>query len=342
MTPIAGVFDQLYEQVGQRTAEVGLRVDVEAMGVSDRTGHLPLDPPGLVSPNGACRMVRAADGWIAVNLARDEDRDLVPAWLHGEFGEEPWPQIERLAAGRSREDLIADATLLGLPVAAVGELRVGHLHIPATIEGPRLARFAGAPLKVIDLSALWAGPLCGAILAAMGAEVVKVETSARPDPGRTSTPELFERLNGAKTDITIDISDPAHREWLREEVALADIVISSARPRGVASLGLEPRTKLQGSPGAVWVAITGYGWYGPERERVAFGDDAAAAGGLVRWTETGEPHFLGDALADPLTGMAAAVGALDGLRERGGRIVYPSLARVAAGAAFHAGLKPAP
>jgi len=339
VSPIQDVFDHLHEQVSERTARVGLRVDVAALGVSDRTGHLPLGPPGLVSPNGACRMVRAADGWIAVNLARDEDRGLVPAWLHGEFGEEPWAQIERLAAERIRADLVAGATLLGLPVAAVGELRVDHLQVPAAIEGPRLARVAGAPLKVIDLSALWAGPLCGAILAAMGAEVVKIETSARPDPGRTSTPELFQRLNGAKTDITIDLSDAAHREWLREEVTSADLVISSARPRGLASLGLEPRTKLQGSPGAVWIAITGYGWYGPERDRVAFGDDAAAAGGLVRWTEAGEPHFLGDALADPLTGMVAAVGALDGLLERGGRIVYPSLARVAAGAAFRAGLR---
>lgn len=284
-------------------------------------------------------MVRAADGWIAVNLAREEDRDLVPAWLHGEVEENAWDQVERLAAGRTRADLISDATLLGLPVAAVGELRVDRLRVPAAVEGPHRARLAGAPLKVIDLSALWAGPLCGAILAAMGAEVVKVETSARPDPGRTSTPRFFQRLNGAKTDIILDFSDPAHREWLRDQVAAADMVISSARPRGLAALGLDPRAKLQGSPGAVWIAITGYGWRGPESGRVAFGDDAAAAGGLVRWTEAGQPHFLGDALADPLTGMAAAVAGLGGLLQRGGRIVCPSLARVAAGAAVHAGLR---
>lgn len=338
MSPIQPALDRLYADVAERTAKVGLRVDVSALGVTDRTGHLPLQPPGRISPNGACRMVRAADGWIAVNLARDEDSDLVPAWLHGDFGEDAWDQIERLAAARPRVDLIADATLLGLPVAAVGELRLDHMQAPAIIEGPRLRRFAGAPLKVVDLSALWAGPMCGAILAAMGAEVIKVETSARPDPTRTTTPAFFRRLNGAKTDITVDISDPAHREWLREEVLTANIVISSARPRGLASLGLRPKDMLERTPGGVWLAITGYGWYGAASERVAFGDDAAAAGGLVRWTEAGEPHFLGDALADPLTGMAAAIGALDALLEDGGRVVCASLAHIASGAASVSGV----
>lgn len=337
MSPVQPALDRLYADVADRTARVGLRVDASSLGVTDRAGHLPLAPPGRISPNGACRMVRAADGWIAVNLARDEDRDLIPAWLHGEFGEDAWDQVERLAAGRIRADLIADATLLGLPVSSVGELHLKHMQAPTAIEGFRLRRFAGAPLKVVDLSALWAGPMCGAILAAMSAEVIKVETSGRPDPTRISTPDFFGRLNGAKTDVTIDLADPTHRDWLREEVATANIVISSSRPRGLASLGLQPKDMLQRSPGGVWVAITGYGWYGAAGERVAFGDDAAAAGGLVRWIG-GEPRFLGDALADPLTGMAAAVGALDALLDDGGQVVCASLAHIAAGAASIAGL----
>lgn len=339
MSPIQDVFDHLYQQVAESTAQVGLRVDVAAMGVSNRTGHLPLGPPGLVSPNGACRMVRAADGWIAVNLARDEDRDLIPAWLQGEFGEEPWIQIERLVAARTRADLVADATLLGLPVAAVGEASATALEAASAIEGSQRTRFAGEPLKVVDLAALWAGPLCGAILAAMGAEVVKIETHCRPDPTRLSTPDFFARLNGSKTDITIELADASHRAWLREEVASADVVISSARPRGLASLELSPREMLRRSPGGVWIAITGHGWYGQAADRVAFGDDAAAAGGLVRWTDAGEPHFLGDALADPLTGMAAAICAVTALLHGGGRIVSASLAHVASGAAFRAGLR---
>ncbi len=337
MSSLRDVFDDLTARIARKTGEIGTEVDVAALGISDRAEHLPLAPPGAVSPNGTCRMVEAADGWIAVNMARDEDRDLIPAWLRGDIGEHAWGQIARFAPERSQASLVADGILLGLPVAAVGEVAVDQMDSPSAPLGPVSHRAAGARLSVLDLSALWAGPMCGAILAAMGAEVTKVETRARPDPTRTATPVFFQRLNGRKRDITLDLSDPAQRAWLEAEVAAADVVISSARPRGLASLRLCPRDRLQGAPGGVWIAITGHGWSGSAGDRVAFGDDAAAAGGLVRWVE-GKPQFIGDALADPLTGMAAAIGALDALRQGGGRLVAPSLAGVAAGAAIRAGL----
>ena len=180
--------------------------------------------------------------------------------------------------------------------------------------------------------------MCGAIFAAMGADVIKVESQSRPDPTRTSTPAFFQRLNGAKTDITIDLSKPDHADWLRVEVMASDMVISGARPRGLASLGLAPRDYLKQTPGGVWIAITGHGWYGALGDRVGFGDDASAAGGLLGRTDDGEPRFLGDALADPFTGLAAAVAGLQALAERGGQIVCASLAHCASGAAFEAGL----
>jgi hypothetical protein len=338
VSPIGAVFDRLQGRVADMTAEVGLRVDVSALGVSDRQGHLDLDPPTRISPNRACRMVRAADGWIAVNLARAEDRDLVPAWLHGEFKDDAWAQVERLAPIRTRAELVADAMLLGLPAGAVGEVRGRALAAAIVIEGPESARRRDQPLRVVDLSALWAGPMCGAILAAMGAEVIKVESVSRPDPTRTTMPEFFRRLNGAKTDIVADFANPEHLAWLRGEVAAADVVISGARPRGLASLGLSPEAMLRGKPGGVWAAITGYGWYGRAPDRVAFGDDAAAAGGLVAWDDD-EPRFLGDALADPLTGLAAAIGILEALGRGGGRLVDASLAGSASGAATEAGLR---
>jgi CoA transferase family III len=341
MSGLDAVFARRFEQIAELSSRIGRRVDVATLGVSDRYGQLPLGEPGRISPNGACRLVRAADGWIAVNLAREEDRDLAPAWLHGDFGEDPWTLVERVASGRTRADLLADAQMLGLPVAAVGELKgFTILGAPTIREGPALAmaRPVGQPLKVVDLSALWAGPMCGAIFAAMGADVVKVESVRRPDPTRISTPEFFRRLNGAKTDVPIDFADPAHLGWLREEVMAADVVIASARPRAFASLGFQPQDVLTGAPGRVWIAITGYGWYSPQNERVAFGDDAAAAGGLVRWIEGGEPRFIGDALADPLTALSATIGALDALIWGGGRLVDASMAHCASGAATEAGL----
>jgi crotonobetainyl-CoA:carnitine CoA-transferase CaiB-like acyl-CoA transferase len=90
---------------------------------------------------------------------------------------------------------------------------------------------------------------------------------------------------------------------------------------------------IAANPGLTWVAVTGYGSTGSMADRVAFGDDAAAAGGLLRWTRSGAPAFAGDALADPITGLAAAVAALEAVREGGGILVDASMAHCAAAAA---------
>jgi crotonobetainyl-CoA:carnitine CoA-transferase CaiB-like acyl-CoA transferase len=151
---------------------------------------------------------------------------------------------------------------------------------------------------VIDLSALWAGPLAGRLLAEWGADVIKVEDPGRPDGFRDGAPTLYERLNAGKQHRPLSLPQAVP---LLEQ---ADVVITSARPRVWQQLGLR---ELPG----VWVQISGYGSSGPWRQRVAFGDDAAVAGGLV--TATDPPAFIGDAIADPLTGMVAAWGALTAL-----------------------------
>ena len=190
-----------------------------------------------------------------------------------------------------------------------------------------------AGVKVLEATTTWAGPMCGAILAAMGAQVVKVESSRRPDPTRATMPAFFQRLNGGKAEQRLDFAASDDRARLFELIAAADVLITSARPRAFAGLGLAPEAVFAANPGLVWVAITGYGWTGGAGERVAFGDDAAAAGGLVRWTNEGEPRFLGDALADPVTGLTAAIGALEAAEAGGGCLVDVAMARCAATAA---------
>lgn len=332
MSPIAPAIEALSARIADLTANSGQRVDVAALNILDRIGLLELHPPGLHSPNRACRMVRAADGWLALNLARDEDRDLVPAWLGCDFGDDAWALIDAHAHAHSRAELIERSILLGLPCGGVGEIVRESPQAPLIrmADGSRTRR---STLKVVDLSALWAGPMCGAILAAMGADVTKVESVRRPDPTRDATPEFFRRLNGQKSDLRLDLTSASDQQRLRDLILDADIFISSARTRAFASLGLDPAHLFAGNPGLVWVAVTGYGWSGEAAQRVAFGDDAAAAGGLVRRTQNNEPHFLGDALADPVTGLAAAEGALRGVSERGGVLVDVSLAGSAAGAA---------
>ncbi len=334
MSPVAGSLRSLAAQIAERAQALGRRVEVDLTAVTSRAGLLPLGRPGLWSANRACRLVQTADGWIAVNLAREEDLTLIPAWLQHDVGDQPWAAVLATARTRSRRDLVEGARLLGLPVGGVGEVTASDLEPPQVRMGTPSSR-RPRRLSVVDLSSLWAGPLCGAVLAGLGAEVVKIESASRPDPSRATTPEFFRRLNGGKAELALDFADPGGRTQLRERILGADVVITSARPRAFAQLGLAPAEVFSAKPDLVWVAISGYGWTGAESDRVAFGDDAAAAGGLVSWTARGSPRFLGDALADPLTGLSAAVGALKALLEGGGVIVDAALARTAAAAAAH-------
>jgi hypothetical protein len=328
--------------VAELTARFGQRVVVEDLGVSDRRGLLQLDPPGLTSPNRACRLIRAADGWIAINLAREEDQELVPAWLRCDPPADLDQAIDEVARTRGAAELLEDGAMLGLPIARVGEA-VGDDPAPPQIAmgQPRDGRPTG-PLRVVDLSALWAGPMCGAILAAMGAAVTKIESISRPDPTRTTTPDFFRRLNGRKAELRVDLTSAGGQAQLWDAVLAADVFITSARPRAFAPLGLDSAEVFAATPGLTWVAITGHGWTGEGAARVAFGDDAAAAGGLVRWLPDGTPNFLGDALSDPVTGLGAAIGALQGVAAGGGVLVDVAMARCAASAASICGIARAP
>jgi len=85
-------------------------------------------------------------------------------------------------------------------------------------------------------------------------------------------------------------------------VDAADIVIESSRPRALARFGLDAAAAV--AAGTTWVSITAYG---RAVDRVGFGDDVAAGSGLVAVDGDGHPVFAGDAIADPLTGLTAAV-----------------------------------
>jgi hypothetical protein len=341
LSVIAPILERYARKISTLTARLGRRVRIGELGITDRAGELPLGPPGgLVSPNGACRMFRAADGWVALNLASEEDRDLVPAWLECDHGGDAWALVEAHAAAIAADTLRDRAILLGLPACRVGEVAWADPE-PTFIarRGFGAARPRESP-QVVDLSALWAGPLCGAVLAAMGCEVTKVESVRRPDPTRLATPDFYRRLNGQKAHLALDLKAPEAQARLRDMVLDADVVITSARLRGLQGIGLDPDSLIAQQPRLRWVAITGYGvgwgregWDHPWAQRVAFGDDAAAAGGLVYWTRDGQPRFAGDALSDPVSGLAAALGALEALTRDSAVIVDVGMALRSARAA---------
>ncbi|MEP6867077.1 MAG: CoA transferase [Novosphingobium sp.] len=303
----------------QAAQAVGGAIDFDPQMALSRDAILNLQAPSLWSPNGHCRLVEAQDGWLAVNLAREDDRQTVPAWIGSALEDEPWDAV--ITGSRQEEcaTIIERAILLHLPVAKVGEAAPA----PAPILHKAAPRVA--PLKVLDLSALWAGPYCGGLLAEAGLVVTKVDAPSRIDPTARNTPQLDERLNGLKRRCSLSFESSAFAKMLNE----ADVLITSGRPHALARLGLNETTMFMRNPNLLWIAITAQGWRGDAAMRVGFGDDTAAAGGLIGWAGN-NPHFLGDALADPITGLRAATLALEAIARGETGLIDVALAPTAA------------
>ncbi|WP_329242775.1 CoA transferase [Streptomyces sp. NBC_01478] len=282
-----------------------------------------MERPGRTSANGSCHLLRAADGWAAVNLARPDDLAAVPALL-ALLGSPDEAGGLRMALPRvAAAEAVESAQLLGIAAASAGSAQGVRPAVRAERWGERRAPRAMAGLRIVDFSALWAGPLCARLLGLAGARVLKVESATRPDGARFGTPAFYRWLHDEHESRVVDFAPGA----LDEIVAEADVVIEASRPRALRRLGLRAEEFFAARPGRVWVGITGYG---RESDRIAFGDDAAVAGGLTGVDPNGDPVFLGDALADPVTGVFAAHAAARSLAAGGGELLCVSMAACAA------------
>ena len=264
---------------------------------------------GTVSAGASCRLLQCTDAWLAVNLARNQDWQSIDAWLETD-GPWDWPRLADELATRETARLLERAELLGMAVAGVTGFQEGPRTLPPAIPATLPAR-PGRP-SVIDLSSLWAGPLAARLLGLGGARVTKVESRARPDGARFGNQRFYRRLNDGKREVSLDLDVPEGRKQLLELLEQADMVIESSRARALEQLGIDVDGLVASRPGLTWVSITGYGRRGDGANRVAFGDDAAAAAGLCslmgKLNNSG-PIFCGDAIADPITGAQAAVAA---------------------------------
>jgi crotonobetainyl-CoA:carnitine CoA-transferase CaiB-like acyl-CoA transferase len=274
---------------------------------------------GQSSANGSCRLLQTADTWLAVNLARPDDVGSVPAVVGEPVAGDAWAALARHAASRPAGEVAASAQAVGIPAAVLGS---------ATAEPLRQSRVgrAGATARlVLDLSAMWAGPVSASILRQAGWRVLKVEDARRPDGARFGPARFYADLHAGIPTVRLDFGSPDGRAELVRLAAHAGVVIESSRPRALRNLGLCAEEWLAAAPGRVWLSITGYGRTDPQ-QRVAFGDDAAVAGGLVAQTAEGSPAFCGDAIADPLTGLLAGAAALAGVAAGGGLLLDVAMA----------------
>ena len=322
----------LGEALAEATRDLGQEVSVDGLALTaQRAAFTNFGRGGSRSVGGSCQMVRLSDGWVALNLPRSSDVEALPALVGAAVDCGDWSEIERRLAQMTVAEVIEAASLLGLAVSAVGATPPGEEPWRVRRRGP--ARRRDARPVVVDLTSLWAGPLAGGLLAAAGCRVIKAESATRPDGARRGPPGFFELLNRGKEQASLVLPEPQAVGRLREMIAGADVVLEASRPRVMRQWGICPEEVV--ASGTVWVSITGHGRSGVDGNRVAFGDDAAVSGGLV--VHGDPPLFVGDAIADPIVGLAAASVAARLLAEDRAALVDVSLAAASAWVAERAG-----
>lgn len=333
-------FEALSALAGRCVALPGHRL------LGERAALAGLTRQGPWSPGRSFRFVETNDGWAGFSLPRAADLERLPALMEQGDGPEPWAALASWARRRRAAEVAERAQLLAMAAcaltapaeAATDEQSQARgqrfpLH-PFLIDGavarPRadnrgssrtLSLRCGSPL-VVDLSSLWAGPLCAHLLGLAGARVIKVESIGRPDGARSGERRFFDLLHAGHQSVALDLSEPGGRDALARLLRAADIVIESSRPRALRALGLDPHDVLEADGDRTWISITAYGRSGPWANRVGFGDDAAAAAGLAAIDpQTSAPVPCGDAIGDPLAGMHAAVAALASFLGGGSRLI---------------------
>jgi hypothetical protein len=297
------------------TERLGCQVIIDGPALlGERAAHTGLQRRGTVSPGGSCRLLPALDGWLAVNLPRRYDLDALPAWLECscQSGEDPWALVRREVAAGRVDELENRAVLLDLPVARVPDAGgpTTAEPVPFLLAGPAGGRGRTTRPLVVDLSSMWAGPLCANLLGLAGSRVVKVESATRPDGARSGSPSFFHLLHGGHESVVLALAATSGRKALRRLVGAADVVIDSSRPRAMEQLGIDPLEVV--ASGTTWISVTAYGRGGRWPNRIGFGDDVAVAAGLVAGRD-GAPLMCGDAAADPVAGLHAAVAAAGSL-----------------------------
>ena len=185
-------------------------------------------------------------------------------------------------------------------------------------------------VRVLDLSRVFAGPMCGMVLADFGAEVIKVEHPGRGDDtrdwglriGKTET-TYYNSMNRNKRSITLDLQSPEGLKIIHNLLPQCDVVIHNFKSGGAEKLGLGYEQLRAIKPDVVYCAVGGYDSSGPEAKRPGYDLVIQAEAGLMALNgEASQPPLkFGVAVVDLMTGMYAAQAVLAALfrRERTGQ-----------------------
>lgn len=184
-------------------------------------------------------------------------------------------------------------------------------------------------VRVLDLSRVFAGPLCGQVLADFGAEVIKVEHPVRGDDTRDwgmrvgeSETTYYNSMNRNKRSITVNLQTAEGQQLIHDLVSQFDVVIQNFKTGGADKLGLGYAQLGALRPGLIYCSVSGYNSAGPEAKRPGYDLVIQGEAGLMAINgEAGQtPLKFGVAVVDMMTGMYAAQAVLAALfrRERTG------------------------
>ncbi len=179
-------------------------------------------------------------------------------------------------------------------------------------------------IRILDLTRVVAGPFATAVLADLGADVIKIERPGVGDdyrfgpspPGETSL--SFQNTNRGKRSITLDVRKPRGRDLFLDLVERADAVVENFRAGWMARRGLSAETIQERNPRCVVASLSGFGATGPRAGQASYDIVAQATGGLMAMTgfADGPPVRGGGALGDYIGGLFLGIGLVSALLER--------------------------
>jgi len=182
-----------------------------------------------------------------------------------------------------------------------------------------------AGVRVLEATTSWAGPMCGTVLADLGADVIKVEIPSG-DVGRAIFPMLpgtdisfaHATVNRNKRALTLDVRREEGRDVFLQLAAESDLIVENFKVGTMARYGLGYEQIRAIKPDTVYVSITGWGQFGPNHEAAGYDPLAQAASGFlsINGSPEGPPTKAGTFLADDLAGLHGAIGGMAALRHR--------------------------
>jgi formyl-CoA transferase len=179
-------------------------------------------------------------------------------------------------------------------------------------------------IRILDLTRVLAGPFCTMMMADLGAEVIKIEIPRKGDDTRGYLPFIgsesayFMNINRNKKSLELNLKNPKGKKIFFELAKQSDIVIENFKPGTMDRLGLGYENLREVNKGIIYGCISGFGHYGPYRDRPGYDLIGQAMGGMMSVTgwPGSPPTRTGTAIADILAGQSLAFGILAALHSK--------------------------